>query len=71
MPRRRPGLVTASPSSLIVPLLGVSSPPAIRISVVLPQPDGPRKTTSELRSIASEASDTTGTGPKDFVTRSN
>ena len=40
----------------------------MRIRVVLPQPDGPRKTTSELRAMASEVScATTGTSPKILV----
>jgi hypothetical protein len=43
----------------------------MRISVVFPHPDGPRKTTSEFLEIEKEESDTTGTCPNDLVTRSN
>src|SRR5687767_3150899 len=70
MPVLRPGPLTGIPSSRIVPEDGMSSPPAIRISVVLPQPDGPRNTTRDLEAMASEVSRTTGTVPKDLLTRS-
>jgi hypothetical protein len=46
---------------------GISSPPAMRMSVVLPHPEGPRNTTSEFGAIASEVSRTTGTVPKALV----
>ncbi len=68
MPRRRSGPDTASPPSLMVPDVGRSRPPAMRMSVVLPQPEGPRNTTSELRAMSSEVVVTTGTVPKVLVT---
>ena len=33
--------VMSSPPTITCPLVGVSSPPAIEMSVVLPEPDGP------------------------------
>ena len=38
--------VRSRPANVSVPAVGVSRPAMIRISVVLPQPDGPRKQTS-------------------------
>jgi hypothetical protein len=70
IPVLRPGPCTGTPPSRMAPEEGISSPPAMRMSVVLPQPDGPRNTTRDLEAMASEVSRTTGTVPKDLLTRS-
>src|SRR5260370_10482258 len=44
--RSRPGPVTGLPPIVIVPLLGRSKPASKRMSVLLPQPDGPIITVS-------------------------
>ena len=46
MPFCRLGPLTGSPSISTRPRVAVSRPPTMRMSVVLPQPDGPRKTTN-------------------------
>ena len=48
MPRSALGPVIGLPSSIRVPVVGVSSPAIIRNSVDLPQPDGPRMVTKSL-----------------------
>ncbi len=74
MPRRRSGAPSGSSPSRITPELGVSSPPTIRISVVLPQPDGPRNTmTSPCATSRSKGATTSMPPPgpsKRFVTPS-
>ncbi len=39
----------STPSTMIVPALGVSNPASMRISVVLPQPDGPSRAKNSRR----------------------
>src|SRR5262245_59711788 len=46
MPFSRLGPVTGLPLSRTSPAVGVSRPPTIRMTVVLPQPEGPTKTTN-------------------------
>ena len=48
-----------APSSVTVPALGCSKPASRRMSVLLPQPDGPTMTVSFARSIVNEQSWTT------------
>src|SRR5215468_8008092 len=62
MPFCRLGPLTGSPSISTRPRVAVSRPPTMRMSVVLPQPDGPRKTTSSPFSIAMETSSMTAIG---------
>ena len=76
MPFSRLGPSTRRPSSRISPVLGVSRPPTIRMTVVLPQPDGPTNTTNSPSEMASDSGSTTGIdGPpcseKTFVSRRN
>jgi hypothetical protein len=52
------------------PELGASSPPTIRISVVFPQPDGPRKATSSPSATVRSKGATTSVAPYRFVTLS-
>ncbi|MNC95879.1 hypothetical protein D3C83_130990 [compost metagenome] len=49
MPRSGPGPSTFLPSSVTVPELRDSSPARMRISVDLPQPDGPITQTNSRR----------------------
>ena len=48
---------------MIAPALGVSSPPTMRITVVLPQPDGPTNTTNSPSAMLSESGSTTSIAP--------
>ena len=57
--RSRLGSVTGAPSSVILPVVGCSKPASRRISVLLPQPEGPTITVSLPRSILNEQSCTT------------
>ena len=57
--RSRFGSVIGAPSSVTRPSLGCSKPASSRISVLLPQPDGPTITVSLPRSILNEHSRTT------------
>jgi hypothetical protein len=54
-----PGPLIGAPLSLMLPLSGSSNPASRRISVLLPQPEGPIMTVSLLRSIVKEQSFTT------------
>ena len=54
MPFSRFGPPTGAPSSRMSPVVGVSSPPTMRIKVVLPQPEGPTKTTNSSSAIVSD-----------------
>src|SRR5262249_39441148 len=49
------------------PDVGCSNPAIMRSVVVLPQPDGPRKTTNSPSVISSERLLTTARSPNDFV----
>ena len=55
--------VTSSPSSQMVPLVGVSKPPIRRSTVDFPQPEGPSSVTYSPRSIVSDTSATATTSP--------
>jgi len=57
--RSTPGRETGLPSIVIEPLLGLSKPASRRISVLLPQPEGPIMTVSLPRSMVKEQSLTT------------
>ena len=57
--RSRSGPVIGAPSSMIVPSVGGSNPASRRISVLLPQPEGPTMTVSFARSMVNEQSCTT------------
>ena len=57
--RSRPGPLTGWPLRVMLPLVGFSKPARSRISVLLPQPDGPIITVSLLRSILNEQLRTT------------
>ena len=59
--------VWSLPLMTIDPPLGVSKPAIMRSTVVLPQPDGPRKETNSPFSMAMLKSCTTCTEPKDFL----
>lgn len=48
MPRSAPGPSTARPSSSTWPVVGKSSPAAMRSMVDLPQPEGPRMVTKSF-----------------------
>src|SRR5215203_3801024 len=61
-------LVMSLPPTTIVPALGSSKPATMRNTVVLPQPDGPRKETNSPRSTSRLKSSTTVVAPKDFRT---
>ena len=52
------------------PLVGSSKPASMRISVVLPQPEGPRRQKNSPRKMSRERSSTATASPKRFVTRS-
>src|SRR6185312_16710871 len=56
--------IRSRPSSVIVASSGVSSPAMIRKSVVLPQPDGPRKQTNSPSSTARLTPSSAVTAPK-------
>jgi hypothetical protein len=60
MPFSRLGPSTRRPAMRTSPVVGTSRPPTIRITVVLPQPDGPTKTTNSPSPMASESGSTTG-----------
>ena len=60
MPFSRLGPLTALFLKSTWPEVGVSRPPTIRITVVLPQPDGPTKTTNSPSAIFSDSGSTTG-----------
>ena len=60
MPFSRLGPVTAPALERTSPVVGVSSPPTMRITVVLPQPDGPTKTTNSPSAMPSDSGSTTG-----------
>ncbi len=62
---------TLAPSIKMRPPLTSSSPAIIRRSVVLPQPDGPTKTTNDPSSISRSAPGMTICGPKALLTRSS
>src|ERR671919_52792 len=73
MPFSRLGPAVSRPCSVMAPALGVSRPPTMRITVVLPQPEGPTKTTNSPSAIPSESGRTTSIVPprgsrNDFVT---
>ena len=57
--RSRLGPAMGAPSSKILPRVGCSKPEMRRVSVDLPQPDGPTITVSFPRSIVNEQSRTT------------
>src|SRR6187402_525102 len=59
--------MSISPTT-ILPALGSSKPATMRSTVVLPQPDGPRKETNSPRSTSRLKSSTTVVAPKDFRT---
>src|SRR5215831_965920 len=61
-------LTTLTPSIRMRPSVTSSSPAMRRSSVVLPQPDGPTKTTKEPFAISRSAPEITFTGPKDLRT---
>src|SRR5579885_3715626 len=64
-------LVISSPSSRILPSVGVSKPAIMRRMVVLPQPLGPSSVRNSPRSTASVILSTAVTCPKRLVTFSN
>ena len=59
------------PSSRIVPSLGVSKPASIRISVVLPQPDGPSSAKNSRSNISRSMLSMAVKDPKRLVTDLN
>src|SRR3954471_15943121 len=59
---------TEMPSTTISPESISSRPLMQRISVLLPEPDGPQTTTTELFVTVAEQSSRTRKSPKDFVT---
>ncbi len=63
--------VTSAPSIRMRPPLTSSSPAMRRSSVVLPQPDGPTKTTNEPSAISRSAPLMMSCAPKDFFTPSS
>ena len=69
--RSGPGRSTSLPPTVTVPVEGKSSPAAMRINVVLPQPDGPTTATnsrsSTLRSMRSSARKPVLGSPKRLV----
>src|SRR3954470_15666738 len=64
-------LVTSAPSIRIRPPVTSSSPAINRSKVVLPQPEGPTKTTKEPSAISSDAPWMMSCVPKDFRTFSS
>ncbi len=62
---------TLEPSIKMRPPLTSSSPAIIRSSVVLPQPDGPTKTTNDPSSISRSALGMTTCGPNALQTPSS
>src|SRR5258705_2037274 len=50
------GLVTGWPTTVTVPEVGCSMPPMMLSSVLLPQPEGPRRQTNSPLRISSETS---------------
>src|SRR4051794_27125496 len=60
MPLSRPGPSTRRPRIRTSPVLGVSSPPTMRMTVVLPQPEGPTKTTNSPAAMSRVRGSTTG-----------
>ncbi len=62
--------VTSAPSIRMRPPVTSSSPAMSRSSVVLPQPEGPTKTTKEPSSISRSAPLMMSCDPKDFFTPS-
>src|SRR5438034_1509386 len=70
--RSRFGPAIGAPSSRILPRVGCSNPASRRVSVDLPQPDGPTITVSFARSIVNEQSCTTSlrmwSAPYDLLT---
>lgn len=60
----------SSPSSVTVPLSGVSKPAMMRSSVVLPQPDGPSRAKNSPCPISSETPSSAVTSPNLRVTPS-
>ncbi len=59
--------VMSLPSTTIVPAVGSSKPATMRSTVVLPQPEGPRKETNSPCSTSRLKSWTTVVAPKDFL----
>ena len=55
------------PPSVMVPSLGSSKPASIRISVVLPQPEGPSRQKNSRSKISSDRLSTATTSPNRFV----
>lgn len=53
------------------PALGVSKPASMRITVLLPQPDGPRSAKNSLSYIFNEKSEIAVKSPKRFATDRN
>ena len=70
--RRAAGLrcVTSRPSMTMRPSDGVSSPAIMRSVVDLPQPDGPRRTTSRPEAVANEMRSTARASPHSLLTPS-
>ena len=62
---RSPGgrSLTTRPPMLMVPAVIASSPAIIRRSVLLPQPDGPIRTTNSPSPISADTPRRTSTGP--------
>src|SRR5689334_5628655 len=60
--------VMSAPSITIEPSVGSSKPPIMRRTVVLPQPDGPRREKNSPRRMSSETPSTAATSPKRLVT---
>src|SRR5262245_19343170 len=61
MPFSRLGPVTGLPLRRTSPVVGVSRPPTIRMTVVLPQPEGPTKTTNSPSPIERSSGSITST----------
>ena len=69
--RSRGGTSLTTLSSIrISPAVGSSSPAIIRMVVVLPQPEGPSRTTNSSSATASETASTPTKPPQRFETRS-
>src|SRR2546421_5824812 len=60
--------LTTWPPMRIFPAVGASSPAIIRSSVVLPQPDGPRRTRNSPSWVARSTPSTARTSPKCLLT---
>ena len=60
--------LTTRPSMAISPAVMSSSPAIMRSSVLLPQPEGPTKTTNSRSAISRSTPCTTSTSPNDFFT---